>query len=1227
MTRSKQSKDKFLMKTRSAVTDTNESGSASEDNSGEGGIMERMTMESTTDTDPTHHDDENAAPMNNDEFERVAIKCFRLFVFALMLAATIAAGFTSWFFLDREESNNFNQEDIKQVSQDRTSDLVAEFRSLSSTITALSINSKTNWPFFTDLNYPTIVANFMETAGVTMVAIAPFVKNEVDLQKWADYSQANQEWIPQSLLLEQQPDPSNYTQIFPGVFRNSAGGRIPEKGDGPFAPVWQMFQAPRDGRLVNFNMLSDPHYKEIFESLMEEKTGALSDRLGPNNAGLMENFPASTQYFVNRNPISMFIAPVFKDATNQEIVATVSAAFNWMNLFALPSGELTPPVDVVLNDGCANEFTFRVTGSVSEFVGFGSLHDPTYEEHERSFAFSPSLRTYHVGGTGCSYQVRVFPTKSFWDTYHTTYPASMAGVITAVFILVGIILYMYDAAVHMRQSKILAVASRSEKILSVLYPKTIRDRLFGIEEETVTEEQKSSQGASAIRRFNEDLLKKANKYQLKSFMKSTPSAHPHETDFLDTKPIADLFLHATVLFADISGFTAWSSVREPTQVFTLLESVYRTFDITAKRRNVFKVETVGDCYVAVTGLPEPTKAHATIMASFARACVEKFEDLVGSLETTLGPDTGDLGIRVGMHSGPVTAGVLRGEKARFQLFGDTVNTASRIESSGERNRIHLSQETADLLAAAGKSHWLSSREQLVTAKGKGKLQTYWLLTKQEEASINITSQTVDSAFTDDEASDDGSGIFLNSPSVSSEFSLDLGTSTLEDIEKSLPSRTRRLCQWNVDVLTRLLKQIVAHRLASDLGNKDWESDLSRREKEIRRHISVLDEVVEIIPLPGFDQSVYKGQQAHERIELSEAVIEQIRLYVACIAAMYKDNPFHNFEHASHVMMSVSKLLSRIIAADDVLNADQNAASSDDLLGWSIHDHTYGITSDPMTQFTVILAAMVHDVDHSGVSNNQLINEGSKLADLFNNKSVAEQNSTVLAWDILMHPRFQDFRRTIYAAPYELDRFRQLMTNTVLATDIMDKELQALRRNRWDAAFNTNAALAARSEEATKDMVNRKATIVIEHLIQASDVAHTMQHWHIYCKWNERLFQEMAVAYKAGRLPFNPAEKWYEGEIGFLDNYVIPLAKKLKNCGVFGVASDEYLNYAMENRCEWEEKGRDFVATLTARYMDDPNASTGMMMVQQQENKRSSRRLTINMDSRNYEEAIAQVGKQ
>jgi class 3 adenylate cyclase len=125
---------------------------------------------------------------------------------------------------------------------------------------------------------------------------------------------------------------------------------------------------------------------------------------------------------------------------------------------------------------------------------------------------------------------------------------------------------------------------------------------------------------------------------------------------LSPKTSADLFPHTTVLFADISGFTAWSSVREPAQVFTLLETIYKAFDKTAKRRKVFKVETVGDCYVAVTGLPEPNADHPVVMCKFARECLTQFNKLSTQLEVLLGPDTGDLQLRVGIHSGPVTAG-------------------------------------------------------------------------------------------------------------------------------------------------------------------------------------------------------------------------------------------------------------------------------------------------------------------------------------------------------------------------------------------------------------------------------------------------------------------------------------------------------------------------------------------------------------------------------------------
>ena len=126
----------------------------------------------------------------------------------------------------------------------------------------------------------------------------------------------------------------------------------------------------------------------------------------------------------------------------------------------------------------------------------------------------------------------------------------------------------------------------------------------------------------------------------------------------------------------------------------------------------------------MVGLPDPRDDHAIVMARFAKDCLYKMNYLTKQLEVALGPDTGDLSMRIGLHSGPVTAGVLRGDKSRFQLFGDTVNTAAKIEGSGERNRIHISSETADLLTKAGKGHWLTKRQDKVQTKGKGTIQTF-----------------------------------------------------------------------------------------------------------------------------------------------------------------------------------------------------------------------------------------------------------------------------------------------------------------------------------------------------------------------------------------------------------------------------------------------------------------------------------------------------------------------
>lgn len=146
----------------------------------------------------------------------------------------------------------------------------------------------------------------------------------------------------------------------------------------------------------------------------------------------------------------------------------------------------------------------------------------------------------------------------------------------------------------------------------------------------------------------------------------------------------------------------------------------------------------------VTGLPEPQKEHAVIMARFAFDCQTRMSQILPDLVASLGPETAQLSMRFGLHSGPVTAGVLRGDKGRFQLFGDTVNTAARMESNGQAGRIQVSEATAKLLINAGLERWTQSRKDLVAAKGKGMMQTYWISKRsasdERSAETGSTSQ-------------------------------------------------------------------------------------------------------------------------------------------------------------------------------------------------------------------------------------------------------------------------------------------------------------------------------------------------------------------------------------------------------------------------------------------------------------------------------------------------------
>ncbi|KAG7341915.1 GAF and PAS/PAC sensor-containing adenylate/guanylate cyclase [Nitzschia inconspicua] len=1177
-------------------------------------ILDHATNSSRTLTTEANLDTKSAPKHLRNlqlESENKAVCRFKWLVVILILLVTIFTSAFMYLMISRTEEEEFQQAFTTQAMAANMAwknNLERQFEAMSSISSAITLfTSQTNsnddsmfWPWSgMNVSVTSKLGSVLE--GYTdSYFVASFFFSDENAENWESYSSKIINMSSHDVLSAEESD----FFVSGSLSREDTDQLQMKPVNLAFAAKLHSF--PFDRPPSSFNLTNDAKFQLDVTSLLISQKVVLGSTLITSSDILI---PVLYPIVSSR---------IDQDAPFGGVVGMVGGVTSWNRILSLPKMTETTSLIVVVKDikECiASEsehsvFSILLEGDSSvghagaiTYLGTGDWHDPQYDTMGLYFELSEGLdyrgtlllKSSSSSPQSCnstspripSYRLFVYPTSKL----HGNSKAGRSLFYPMVALGVGIVILLafgfFDWHMRRQYALVSQQAIQSQEIITSMFPASIHERLLksktvpGILRESTHKILKrrdpSVQGTGNLStlesshnsfsfnltgeenfatfgtdRDNDNVQKQATAASHRSF-RSEPPIHrlrlflthdlPISTNHstmsqsetmhrmtsqlsLNDEPIADLFPECTVIFADIAGFTAWSSVREPVQVFRLLETLYTNFDKIAKKRSVFKVETVGDCYIAVTGLPEAQPNHAVIMSKFAKESMQRMSELVKKLEVTLGPDTGELCLRCGLHSGPITAGVLRGEKSRFQLFGDTVNFASQMEATGLPNKIQCAQATADLLIAAGKQHWVVPRDGLHEPQ-------FW---QDDDDNIDV------------EGDYDG----------------------FEDV-----SRKERLVEWNVEILGDLLRQIVAHRQTNKAIISDHGEDFVVLYKDGQ---SALDEISEIISLGGGPVHQHLGASSYWNIDpttvvLPKGVEKQLKDYVSMIACMYRDNPFHNFEHASHVLNSVQKLLKRVILAEQ---ERVDSATSD--------SYATNIASDPLTQFSIVFSALIHDVDHSGVPNGQLIKEEAHVATLYNNKSVAEQNSLDLAFELLMDPRYEDLQRCIFCSREELHRFRQLLVNVVIATDIFDKDMRELRSKRWGKAFHQeNVASLSQVDE-----FNLKGTIVLEHIMQASDVSHTMQHWHIYKKWNQRLFEEMYTAFVSGRGDQDPSEGWYKGELWFFDNYVIPLAKKLKECTVFGAASDECLNYAISNRKEWEEKGEEVVAQFTACMKSEKN---------------------------------------
>lgn len=338
--------------------------------------------------------------------------------------------------------------------------------------------------------------------------------------------------------------------------------------------------------------------------------------------------PVVDVYFPVINNITQidFSPEMRRQTANETVVALIAVSIYWRNLIR----DILPPgsngIVVVVECPCNEIFTYQINGSDVNYLGVGDTHDAKYNHLAKTSKLvdlsTLSLRESIYSGppldeSHCPYTLHLYPSDLMKSDFSTNNGVIFMVSTICIFIFTSIVFYLYDWKVERRQNRVVSTAQRSSALLSSLFPSTVRDQLYQTQQ---SENQKV----------------KEHTWSLPSPFTDSAVQPSQLTDQPNASPIAQLYTDTTVIFMDIVGFTHWSSTRQPSAVFQLLETVYGKFDSLAKVHGVFKIETIGDSYVAVVGLPVKRKRHAVIMARFAKDCREQMKDVITDLEESMG---------------------------------------------------------------------------------------------------------------------------------------------------------------------------------------------------------------------------------------------------------------------------------------------------------------------------------------------------------------------------------------------------------------------------------------------------------------------------------------------------------------------------------------------------------------------------------------------------------------
>ena len=559
----------------------------------------------------------------------------------MLLGATVAVSVTGYFYLKRNEHEKFETSYFDQATrvidavQIQSNRRVGTIQAFAESITSHALHYNMAWPNVTLPDFERQATATSRIAGVMSLFLVPLVQ-DWQREQWEEYSVANQAWLEEGLEVQKEEDrrrraqnsivlgweEDNDLSIPEKIYRVEGLAPAPENGPGPYLPQWQVSPALEDvPELVNFNLLSHPGYKDSLNAMLSIEApvvGRSFDFTDTNDfetAGRRDVFELFLQKWTEDNdygedPVADLHWPIFDsfDENNRTLVGLLTSVIYWRTYFEDILAD-NSVLDVVLSNTCNQTYTYQINGTKVNYLGPGDRHDPTYDLYK----VATNQGAYLQGDTeirstqgSCLYSMSIYPTQEYESHYLTSQPAIYTSMLVVVFFFIYAVFQLYDCLVERRQKVMMNTARASSAIVASLFPKSVRDRLYGKEpkeDEPVrksgSEENKSERGfgTPALSDEDDDYDRQTSDRQT-SLEEAETASVAVSTAVIASRPIADLFPACTVMFADIPGFASWSSAREPTDVFFLLETIYGAFDKIARKRHVFKVETIGDCYMA-----------------------------------------------------------------------------------------------------------------------------------------------------------------------------------------------------------------------------------------------------------------------------------------------------------------------------------------------------------------------------------------------------------------------------------------------------------------------------------------------------------------------------------------------------------------------------------------------------------------------------------------------------